>query len=191
MGVQRDSETATFAALKLLVDNWRWQGVPFYIRSGKALMTKTTDIIVEFRRPPLQVFDLPAGQKYVPNSILMGIQPDEGIHLKFQAKVPGSLRHGRPVDMAFHYRPAFGIARLPDAYEHLLLDVLEGDASLFTRSDEIELGWRLIEPVIYAWESGNGLELARYEPGSQGPQAASAFMNREGRMWCPGCTWHG
>jgi len=189
-GVEPDSKTATFAALRFFVDNWRWEGVPFYVRSGKALATKTTDIIVEFRRPPLQVFDLPMGQEYVPNSILVGIQPDEGIHLKFQAKVPGAGRQGRPVDMAFHYRPAFGIERLPDAYEHLLLDVLEGDASLFTRSDEIELAWRLIDPLMHAWESGNRPPLTSYEPGSQGPDAAHTFINRDGRVWCPGCTWH-
>ena len=189
-GVERNSQTPTFAALKLYIDNWRWQGVPFYMRSGKALGIKTTDIIVEFRRPPLQMFDLPAGQQYVPNSILVGIQPDEGIHLKFQAKVPGSGREGRPVDMAFHYRPSFGIDRLADAYEHLLLDVLEGDASLYTRSDEIELAWRVVDPVVSAWESGDGPELATYEPGSLGPEAADRFMSREGHVWCRGCTWH-
>jgi glucose-6-phosphate 1-dehydrogenase len=190
-GVEPDSRTPTFVALKLFVDNWRWQGVPFYMRSGKALATKTTDIIIEFRRPPLQMFELPAGEDYVPNSVLVGIQPDEGIHLKFQAKVPGSGREGRPVDMAFHYRSAFGMDKLADAYEHLLLDVLEGDASLFTRSDEIELAWRLVDPVVRAWESGNGPELAMYERGSPGPKAADAFMRREGHVWCRGCTWHG
>jgi glucose-6-phosphate 1-dehydrogenase len=189
-GVALGSRTPTFAVLKAYIDNWRWQGVPFYLRSGKALETKTTDIIVEFRRPPLQMFDLPMGQEYVPNSILVGIQPDEGIHLKFQAKVPGGGRQGRPVDMAFHYRSSFDIEKLADAYEHLLLDVLQGDASLFTRSDEIELAWQLIDPVLAAWAAEGGPALETYEPGSSGPAAADVFMHREGRVWCRGCTWH-
>jgi len=190
-GVVPNSQTPTYAALKLYVDNWRWQGVPFYMRSGKALAAKTTDIAIEFRKPPLQMFDLLVGQEYVPNSILMGIQPDEGIHLKFQAKVPGSGREGRPVDMAFHYSTSFGVDKLADAYEHLLLDVLEGDASLFTRSDEIELAWQLIDPVVAAWEAGRGPELASYEPGTVGPEVSDAFMRREGHVWCRGCTGHG
>jgi glucose-6-phosphate 1-dehydrogenase len=165
--------------------------VPFYLRSGKALAAKTSDIMVQFRRPPLQMLDLPAGQEYVPNNILVGIQPDEGIHLKFQAKVPGSSREGRAVDMAFHYRSSFAIQKLPDAYEHLLLDVLEGDASLFTRSDEIELAWRLIDPLVQAWETGDEPPLVSYEPGSHGPEEAEDFIARAGRIWCRGCTWHG
>ncbi len=189
-GVAPGSSTPTYAVLKLFVDNWRWQGVPFYLRSGKALTSKTTDIIVEFRRPPLQMFDLPAGQEYVPNSILIGIQPDEGIHVKFQAKVPGSGREGKPVDMAFHYRSSFGIEKLPDSYEHLLLDVLQGDASLFTRSDEIELAWQVIDPVIQAWESHDEPRLVIYESGSQGPVESDEFISRADRIWCRGCTWH-
>jgi glucose-6-phosphate 1-dehydrogenase len=190
-GVAPDSSTPTYAALELFVDNWRWQGVPFYLRSGKALATKTSDIIIQFRRPPLQMLDLPVGQEYVPNNILVGIQPDEGIHLKFQAKVPGSSREGRPVDMVFHYRSSFGIEKLPDAYQHLLLDVFEGDASLFTRSDEIERAWRLIDPIVRAWETEDEPPLASYEPGSHGPMEADEFVAHTGRIWCRGCTWHG
>jgi len=189
-GVALGSLTPTYAALRCFVDNWRWQGVPIYLRSGKALAAKTTDIIVEFRRPPLQMFDLPASQEPTPNSVLLGIQPDEGIHVSFQAKVPGSSREARPVDMVFHYRSSFDVEKLPDAYEHLLLDAMQGDASLFTRSDEIELAWRLIDPVVQAWESKNEPPLASYEPGSQGPAQAQEFMERTGRIWCRGCTWH-
>jgi glucose-6-phosphate 1-dehydrogenase len=190
-GVAPGSRTPTYVAMKLHVDNWRWQGVPFYLRSGKALAEKTSDIIIQFRRPPLQMLHLPAGQEYVPNHILVGIQPDEGLHLKFQAKVPGSSREGRAVDMVFHYRSSFAIEKLPDAYQHLLLDVLEGDASLFTRSDEIERAWRLIDPIVQAWETGDEPPLVPYEPGSRGPVEAEEFVARAGRMWCRGCTWHG
>jgi len=189
-GVAEGSSTPTFAVLKLFVDNWRWQGVPFYLRSGKALETKTTDISVQFRRPPLQMFHLPRGQNTERNRILIGIQPDEGIHLKFQAKVPGAARQSRSVDMVFHYRPAFQIARLADAYEHLLLDVMEGDASLFTRSDEIELAWQVVDPLIEDWEAGRGPSLLSYAAGSHGPVEADRLLHREGRTWCRGCTWH-
>jgi glucose-6-phosphate 1-dehydrogenase len=190
-GVVKGSSTPTYAVLKLLIDNWRWQGVPFYLRSGKALGTKTTDISVQFRRPPLQLFQLPEGQMPEQNRILIGIQPDEGIHLKFQAKVPGAASESRAVDMVFHYRPAFGIERLADAYEHLLLELMEGDASLFTRSDDIELAWRIIDPVAQAWETGHGPPLALYQPGSEGPTEAVDLLSRAGRAWCRGCTWHG
>ena len=189
-GVRRDSSTATFAVLEAYVDNWRWQGVPFYLRSGKALRSKTTDIIVQFRRPPLQMFHLSPGEKYVPNRILIGIQPDEGIHLQFQAKVPGTSMKARPVDMVFHYRAAFQIKGLRDAYEHLLLDVLQGDASLFTRSDEIELAWGLIDPIVQSWAQGKPPPLALYEPGGDGPDQASGLLATAGRSWCRGCTYH-
>ncbi len=189
-GVAADSTTPTFAALKLYVDNWRWQGVPFYLRSGKALGEKSTDIGIQFRRPPLQMFHLPEAQTPSPNMIVVGIQPDEGIHVRFQAKVPGSKREARPVDMAFHYRPSFGIQKLPDAYEHLLLDVLAGDASLFIRGDEIELAWRLIDPISQAWEAGEGPPLASYAIGSHGPVEAEHLLTGTGRMWCRGCLWH-
>jgi len=190
-GVKEHSSTPTFAALRLYIDNWRWQGVPFYLRSGKALDRKTTDIAIVFRQPPLQMFHLPEGEPYVRNRLLIGIQPDEGIHLQFQAKVPGSEPHVRPVDMAFHYRSSFGTEKLPDAYEHLLLDVLDGDASLFTRADEIELAWRVIDPVAQRWESDDArTRLEAYEPGTDGPPAADALLGQSGLSWCRGCTWH-
>jgi glucose-6-phosphate 1-dehydrogenase len=189
-GVAANSSTPTYAVLKLYVDNWRWQGVPFYLRSGKALSEKTTDIGIQFRHPPLQMFDMPEGQISRPNMIMVGIQPDEGIHVRFQAKVPGSKREARSVDMAFHYRPSFGIQELPDAYEHLLLDVVAGDASLFIRGDEIELAWRLIDPINQGWEAGEGPPLASYATGSHGPIEADHLLMGAGRMWCRGCIWH-
>ncbi len=191
-GVAADSQTPTYAALKLFVDNWRWQGVPFYLRSGKALAEKVTEVIIEFKRPPHVMFDLLPGHEFRPNILSLGIQPDEGIHFKFQAKVPGSAQEMRLVDMAFHYRPTFGIERLPDAYERLLLDTLQGDASLFARSDEIEWAWRLMDPVIHGWEESSDVPLlATYEPGSWGPTEADDFMARDGRVWRQVCTWSG
>jgi len=190
-GVAPDSQTPTYAALKLFVDNWRWQGVPFYLRSGKSLAEKVTEIVIEFERPPHVMFDLPPGQEFRPNILSLGIQPDEGIHFKFQAKVPGSAQEMRLVDMAFHYRSSFGIERLPDAYERLLLDTLQGDASLFARSDEIELAWQLIDPIVRGWrESPDAPPLTTYEPGSGGPTEADHFLARDGCIWRRGCTMH-
>jgi glucose-6-phosphate 1-dehydrogenase len=190
-GVAADSQTPTYAALKLYVDNWRWQGVPFYLRSGKALAEKITEVIIEFKRPPHVMFDLLPGHEFRPNILSLGIQPDESIHFKFQAKVPGSAQEMRLVDMAFHYRPAFGIERLPDAYERLLMDTLQGDASLFARSDEIDLAWQLIDPIVWSWdESPDALPPATYEPGSWGPTEADDFLAHEGRVWRRGCTGH-
>jgi len=189
--VAADSQTPTYAALKLFVDNWRWQGVPFYLRSGKALEEKVTEVVIEFKRPPHVMFDLPPGQEFTPNILSLGIQPDEGIHFRFQAKVPGSAQEMRLVDMAFHYRSSFGIERLPDAYERLLLDTLQGDASLFARSDEIELAWQLIDPIVQGWDAAPDAPLlTTYEPGSWGPTEADNLLAREGRVWRRGCTGH-
>ncbi len=189
-GVAPDSQTPTYAALKLYVDNWRWQGVPFYLRSGKALATKTSEIIVRFQRPPHVMFNLPDPSALVPNMLGLCIQPDEGMHLKFQAKVPDSAQEMRPVDMDFHYRDSFNDQPLPDAYERLLLDALQGDASLFARSDEIELAWGVIDPVLTGWEKSNTPPLAHYAPGTWGPEDAEAFMRRDGRDWWHICGGH-
>jgi glucose-6-phosphate 1-dehydrogenase len=169
------------------VDNWRWQDVPFYMRSGKALAEKVTEILIEFKRPPHVMFQLAPALEFTPNIIAMGIQPDEGIHLKFQAKVPEKAQEMRLVDMAFHYRPFFGIEELPDAYERLLLDALEGDASLFARSDEIERAWDLIDPILRGWESPEAPPLVTYKPKSVGLFEADQFMARDGRYWRVGC----
>ncbi|MFQ5614215.1 MAG: glucose-6-phosphate dehydrogenase [Anaerolineae bacterium] len=186
-GVAPDSQTATYAALKLFVDNWRWQGVPFYLRSGKSLARKTSEIIIEFQCPPHVMFELPPGNNLTPNVLAICIQPDEGIHLKFETKVPDSAQATRSVDMEFHYRSSFDDLVLPDAYERLLLDALKGDAALFARSDEIEMAWQLIDPVIRGWESPETPPLAVYEPGSWGPVEADEFLARDGRVWRLGC----
>ncbi len=186
-GVAPNSLTPTYAAVRLQIDNWRWQGVPFYLRSGKALRSKATQIVVQFVRPPHLMFNLPPGQRLSSNTLSLCIQPDEGIHLKFGAKVPDSAQEIRPVDMEFHYQESFGNDALPDAYERLLLDALNGDASLFTRSDEIETAWRLIEPLLKAWEQPDGAPMFFYESGTDGPTSADALLAKDDRRWLPGC----
>jgi glucose-6-phosphate 1-dehydrogenase len=183
-GVAPDSQTPTFLALKLFVDNWRWQGVPFYLRSGKKLAKKATEITLEFKPVPHQLFPEEAG--LVTNSLSLCIQPDEGMHLKFETKVPGAGMRAEPVDMDFHYSDHFGQQALPEAYERLLLDAIQGDASLFSRGDEIELAWDLVGPLIDSTVGGR--EPALYAPESWGPPAADALLAQEGRSWRIGCT---
>jgi glucose-6-phosphate 1-dehydrogenase len=186
-GVLPDSQTPTYAAVKLYIDNWRWKGVPFYLRSGKSLASKTSQIIVEFQRPPHLMFHLPDEYKFIPNILALCIQPDEGIHLMFQAKVPDSDQEMRSVDMEFQYRESFN-GVLPDAYERLLLEALRGDASLFTRSDGIEAAWKLIDSIANGWETNNIPDLSLYRRGSWGPSDAVALLARDGRIWRLGCV---
>jgi len=186
-GVLPDSQTATFAAIKLYIDNWRWKGVPFYLRSGKALKVKTTEIIIEFQRPPHLMFAYQDARSFMPNILSLCIQPDEGIHLQFEAKQPDSDQQMLPVDMEFHYRDSFQ-GTLPDAYERLLLEAMEGDASLFTRSDMIEAAWRLIDPVISGWEKEDKPGLVVYPTGSWGPPEADTLLLQDGRSWRLGCS---
>jgi len=186
-GVSSNSQTPTYAALKLYIDNWRWKDVPFYLRSGKSLTDKTSQIIVEFQRPPHLMFQLPDEYKFIPNILSLFIQPDEGIHLMFEAKVPDSDQEMRSVDMDFHYRDSF-TGLLPDAYERLILEALRGDASLFTRSDGIEAAWKLIDSIANGWETSNIPDLALYRRGSWGPTEATVLLARDGRLWRSGCT---
>lgn len=181
-GVASGSTTATYGALRLFVDNWRWAGVPFYLRSGIALSEKDSEVIVCFQRLPHLMFPLTPGEKFAPNVLSMRIQPDEGIHLRFEAKVPRTVSEMRPVDMTFHYEDAFGQS-IPDAYERLLLDAVHGDASLFIRSDAIALSWRLIDPIARAWEDEQRPSLSLYDAGSWGPPEAEALLSRDGRAW--------
>jgi glucose-6-phosphate 1-dehydrogenase len=185
-GVDPQSETATYAALKFFVDNWRWQGVPFYIRSGKLLKNKTTEIVVRFKRVPHLMFAKDYQGIRPPNSLQICIQPDEGIHLTFNTKLPGSGMRTQTVDMDFRYDTDFG-ADLPEAYERLLLDTVQGDASLFARGDEIELSWRVVDPILQGWEQGLA-PLAFYEPASWGPREADELLARDGSVWMAGCT---
>jgi glucose-6-phosphate 1-dehydrogenase len=185
--VASDSQTPTYAALQLLVDNWRWRGVPFYLRSGKSMAAKTTEIAVQFKAVPHPMFPLPKGGDLTPNVLSLCLQPDEGIHLRFEAKEPGAGMRTRSVDMEFHYAKDFGAGTLPEAYERLLLDAMQGDASLFARADEIELAWRIIDPILADWTGPDTPQLASYEPGSWGPVEADGLLAEAGRAWLWGC----
>ncbi len=187
-GVAPDSQTETFGVLQLFVDNWRWQDVPFYLRSGKRMKAKTTSIIIEFKRPPHLLFRAAQGDHLAPNFLGICVQPDEGIHLKFQTKVPGAGMTMRSVDLEFHYQTAFHGAPLPSAYERLLLDALQGDASLFARADEIELAWSVIDPFVQLWRSPEAPPLESYPAGSWGPPGATQFLARAGRVWRTPCV---
>lgn len=185
-GVAPDSKTPTFAALKLYIDNWRWEGVPFYLRSGKALAQKTSEILVQFRRPPLRLFGPYRRDQSLPNSLSICIQPDEGIHLGFEAKLPDS-REGRLVELEFHYDDAFGKGAIPEAYERLILDALLGDAALFAHKDEIEASWRLMDAVIEGWNNDHTPPPARYSPGTWGPVEADDLLDIDGHAWQLAC----
>ncbi|MBI5296100.1 MAG: glucose-6-phosphate dehydrogenase [Chloroflexi bacterium] len=178
--VKPNSTTPTYAALRLFINNWRWKGVPFYLRSGKHLAEKQSQIIIQFKEPPLAMFPM---QAMKPNILVLYLQPDEGVHLRFEAKAPDTVSETRSVDMEFHYAEAFGKTAIPEAYERLLLDALQGDASLFTRADEVETAWSLIDPILQAWEKHQSPSLAAYKPGSWGPPEAYDLLARDGRRW--------
>jgi glucose-6-phosphate 1-dehydrogenase len=188
--VAADSQTATYAVLKLYIDNWRWQGVPFYLRSGKALAAKNSEIAIVFKRPPHLMFPQVEDEDFSPDVLSLCIQPDEGIHWRFEAKVPGADQETRPVDMEFHYRTSFEDVPLPDAYERLLLDALEGDATLFARRDEIEAAWELIDSILVSWQLAEAPPLLTYEQGSRGPAAADELLSKEGHVWHHNCGQH-
>ncbi|MEQ8674305.1 MAG: glucose-6-phosphate dehydrogenase [Aggregatilineales bacterium] len=186
-GVAEGSETPTYAALKLYIDNWRWQGVPFFMRSGKALKRKTSEIVIQFRQPPMHLFDIQHSDSKIPNTLSICIQPDEGIHLRFDAKQPDS-RIGRAVDMEFHYDTSFGANPIPEAYERLILDALLGDAGLFAREDEIAASWRLIDGILEGWASdSHALPLTTYDMGTWGPVEADEMLDFDGFAWYLGC----
>lgn len=187
-GVDPDSQTPTYAALKLNIDNWRWQGVPFYLRSGKALKRKASEITVVFRQPPHMLFnDHNGGNGFTSNTLSICVQPDEGIHLSFEAKIPDSVRETRSVDMEFHYAEGFDGYEIPEAYERLILDALIGDPSLFTRSDGIDVSWQIMDPIIQMWESDEAPDLATYKPGSWGPKEGDQLLAVDKREWRLGC----
>lgn len=189
-GVAASSETPTFTAIRFYIDNWRWQGVPFYLRSGKALAEKSTEITIFFKRPPHIMFPMPANAQLAANYLSICIQPDEGIHFSFQAKAPDTAAEMRTVDMSFHYNDAFGPTAIPEAYERLLFDALKGDASLFTRADAIELSWQLVDPILQGWDSPAAPPLVTYEPGSWGPKEADDLLCHDGFTWTLGCGDH-
>jgi glucose-6-phosphate 1-dehydrogenase len=181
-GVSAESITEAYAALKLGVDNWRWAGVPFYLRTGKRLPKRTSEIAVHFRRTPHLVFRRNPDTPAEPNRLILRIQPDEGISLQFGAKLPGSEPRIKLVEMDFDYQKAFG-AEPPEAYERLLLDAMKGDATLFARGDWVDLSWELLEPVVQAWGNGDPRKFPNYEAGTWGPAEADTLLEREGRAW--------
>ena len=189
-GVAPGSQMATFGAIRLEIDNWRWQGVPFYLRSGKVMSCRTTQIVIAFRQPPLELFAEGSKIQGEANRLVIQIQPAEGIQLHFHTKVPGDGMRLRLTDLEFSYSREFK-GRLPEAYEPLLLDVLTGDASLFARSDEVEKSWEIIDPFVRAWTSPDMRPIDRYEPGNWGPLSSSDWMESQGRTWfdmCPVLT---
>ena len=186
-GVAAGSHTATFGAIRLEVDNWRWQGVPFYLRSGKAMSCRTTQIVIGFRQPPLELFaNGRKAQAREANRLVIQIQPAEGIQLHFHTKVPGAGMNLRLTDLEFSYSREFQ-GRLPEAYEPLLLDVMAGDASLFARADEVEKSWEIIDPFAKAWSSGTLPAPDTYEPGEWGPMSSFEWMAAQGRTWFDTC----
>lgn len=180
-GVDPESQTDTYAAVTLHVDNWRWAGVPFYIRSGKRMPKRITDIAIRFHAPPLALFPGAAGAGLSPNLLVVRIQPEEGISLRFLSKQPGKGMQLRPVSMDFHYGASFGV-RPPTAYETLLVDAMSGDATLYTRQDMVEASWRVVQPVLDAW-SQRKFDFPNYEAGTWGPKEADEMLARNGHRW--------
>ena len=181
-GVRPNSPTETFVAIEFHIDNWRWAGVPFYVRTGKCLARPLTEVRVHLKRMPQALFARTPDEQIEPNLVVISIQPDEGIVLQFGAKKPGGQMQVVPVQANFCYRTAFG-GSTPDAYETLLLDVMRGDATLFTRGDEIEAEWSIITPIEEAWAQLPPPEFPNYAAGSEGPKAANELIREELRGW--------
>src|ERR1051325_10971370 len=180
--VDRDSTVETFVALKLLIDNWRWADVPFYLRTGKRLAARDTEIAIEFKRPPFVLFRDTTVEKLTRNRLVLHIQPDEGISVRFGAKVPGSIMNIGAVDMDFNYQDYFGDTP-STGYERLLHDCMVGDATLFQRADQVEAGWAVVAPIQQAWSEGAAPEFPNYPAGSWGPNEADELLRRDGREW--------
>jgi glucose-6-phosphate 1-dehydrogenase len=181
-GVNQDAQTDTYAAGTFFVDNWRWAGVPFFIRSGKKLPRRVTDIAIQFNQAPLALFGAGDGdQKARPNLLILRIQPEEGISLLFLSKEPGSGMRLRPVSMDFNYGTSFG-ERSPSAYETLLVDAMVGDPTLYTRQDMVEASWAVIEPILENWSSRR-FDFPNYDAGTWGPAEADAMIAKLGRQW--------
>ncbi len=186
-GAAPDSQIATFAALRLEIDNWRWQGVPFYLRSGKAMSCRTTQIVIQFRLPPTMLFQSGPRNVQEANKLVIQVQPAEGIQLHFQTKVPDAGMDLCLGELSFSFRRDFASRQMPEAYERLLLDTLIGDASLFARADEVECAWSIIDPIIAAWQQTSQPPLAIYEPNLWGPDISSEWMAQQGRTWFDTC----
>jgi glucose-6-phosphate 1-dehydrogenase len=182
--VSPHSKTETFVALKLFVDNWRWQGVPFYLRTGKRLPQQISEVAIQFRMVPHQSFPPEAHRNWHPARLVLSIQPDEGIVLGFQAKYPGPKILLRPVEMRFSYKESFAIPS-PDAYETLLWDVMNNDPTLFMRADQVEAAWQILMPVLEVWADSSPRNFPNYAAGTWGPKATDKLFARNGQPWGP------
>ena len=180
-GVASYSRTETYAALRLHISNWRWAGVPFYLRTGKRLARKLTEIVVRLKPVPHLALQSEGSVGVQPNQIVLTVQPDEGVSISLGAKIPGSRMRIRPVNMEFHYGTSF-VSQSPEAYERLILDAMRGDATLFTRNDEVEALWGIIDPILTSWREDNTSTIPQYPAGSQGPPEANSLL-------VPGHTW--
>ncbi len=180
--VVADSSTETFAAIKFYIDNWRWQGVPFYVRTGKHLHEKSTALTIQFKPAPNYSFPAEAAETWRPNRLSISIQPEMDICLRFQAKKPGQNMVLTPVDMIFNYKDAYN-GHEPEAYETLLYDVMEGDATLFMRADQVEAAWKVVMPIIEVWQERKPMDFPNYSPDSWGPEDAEALIARDGHNW--------
>jgi len=182
-GSARDSQAETYVAVKMFVDNWRWADVPFYIRTGKRMARRSSEIAIQFKQAPLLLFrDALQSSSLEPNVLTLRIQPDEGIALKFQTKVPGSPLRVQPVNMDFPYSDSFRL-QTPSAYETLLLDAIRGDTTLFARADEIEAAWSIVDDIIAGWREMPPPRFPNYEAGTRGPPEADAMIEADGRKW--------
>ncbi len=168
--------------MQLFVDNWRWQDVPFYLRTGKRLPLQASEIVIQFRRVPHRSFPAEASLDWQPARIVISIQPDEGIILRFQAKQPGPKVLLKPVEMRFNYRESFS-GPFPEAYETLLWDVIQNDATEFMRADQVEAAWQILMPVLEVWENEKPVDFPNYSAGTWGPQSADKLINKQGHHW--------
>jgi glucose-6-phosphate 1-dehydrogenase len=181
-GAATNSTTPTYAALKFYIDNWRWKGVPFYLRTGKRMPKKVTEIAIQFKEVPYLMFQSAAKQAN-PNVLVLRIQPNEGISMRFEVKTPGNSLRTRSVDMDFRYDTAFGKPNT-DAYARLLIDCMLADQTLFTRGDEVEASWQVLTPVLEVWDAPAPPEsIPLYEAGTWGPVESELLLNRDGRRW--------
>jgi glucose-6-phosphate 1-dehydrogenase len=180
--VNPQSNVETFAAAKFYIDNWRWQNVPFYIRTGKRLYEKTTIVAIQFKEAPPYAFPKEALETWRPNRLVFSIQPETDIRLRFQAKRPGPEMSLDPVEMVFNYAEAYD-GQEPEAYETLLEDVIEGNPTLFMRADQVEAAWKVIAPIMEAWQKRPAVDFPNYTPGTWGPEDAEALIAKDGNHW--------
>jgi glucose-6-phosphate 1-dehydrogenase len=180
--VSPESTTETYVALKFQIENWRWAGVPFYLRSGKRLPKRVTEIAIQFKKTPHHLFTALSADSLDQNNIVIRIQPDEGISLKFSSKIPGSTTRMRPVTMDFRYGSSFG-GMLADAYTRLILDCMLGDATLYARGDSVDAAWSLITPIHEGWQSNKKSQVYEYPAGTWGPKESDALLASDGRRW--------